>query len=489
MRSRQELQYAINASKQKIAALKNHLAFSQQQDSAQQDNNTSMSNNAESTQTLINNIKQQLQENEDKRAMQQQIIKNLNYSNQQLINRKYDLYGEAQNAGSLQAELESQKMALDIQVRDLADSLKKIDDEIADCRSTLQEKEPEPQYEIDGEYCINGIYHCQNHPPRQVCINEAEIERFRRHRQLTRQKLEELTEQRNHIQQEYDHISAQDSDVANQLTQLAARQDEIQSELSNILHQLNSNEDQLREAENVDNQLFSQNSYLESQLQQLLGDYDSLSAAMNNAYTSDQSASEQIRVQIDQEMDRLANLMYELETLPAETNRIFPTFSNAPNNIAFFASNDGNNTYASDAGGRDNAAEDGSANPSFGSKVQSAITEGLSEAALTAIALKQLMKERGTELVEQAISQSFRAMEGVILDEFGVQKEVREDLRELRRIFDTVKHGPERIEQAIERGIMNDDTAGAQRDLGEMTYEIQERVNTGAARTLHRKFF
>ncbi len=489
MRSRQELQYAVNASKQKIAALKNRLAFAQQQESAQQANNANVSNNAESTQALINDIKQQLQENEDKRAVQQQIITNLNDCNQRLINRKYDLYGEAQNLGSVQAELESQKMALDIQVRDLSDSLKKIDDEIAECYSSLQEKEPEPQFEIDGEYCINGIYHCQNHPPRQVCVNKDEIERFRRNRQLTRQELEELTKQRNHIQQEYDHVNAQDSDIANQLAQITARQDEIQSELSNILHELNSNEDQLREAENIDNQLLSQNNYLESQLQQLMSDYDNLSAAMNNTYSSDQSASEQIRMQIDQEMDRLANLMYEMETLPAETNRIFPTFFNAPNNMAFFGSNDGSNPYASDAGGRYNAAEDGSANPSIGSKVQSAITEGLSEAALTAIALKQLMKERGTELVEQAITQSFHAMEGVILDEFGVQKEVREDLRELRRIYDTVKQGPERIAQAIERGILNDDTAGAQQDLGEMTHEIQDKVNTGAARTLHRKFF
>lgn len=173
----------------------------------------------------------------------------------------------------------------------------------------LKKEKPQPTYRLDGEYCINNIYHCQNHPPRQLLTNKEELDFWDTQRIINTNKRQQLQRQLDEAnradrgsQADLDTLDAAIEDSKNQLQEINVECNYIDNQMKDNLAKqqaLNQDIEKDRIAENeIENrlrQLDSSVDYLASALGRFEQDVETAETNLAMA----QSEFEQLSSQLD----------------------------------------------------------------------------------------------------------------------------------------------------------------------------------------------
>lgn len=85
------------------------------------------------------------------------------------------------------------------QVENLQSRLEKIKQDISLYNYISNMPDPQPIYRIENERCINGIYHCKNHPPFQTLLNGEEINSKRQAKRNAQATIQSLSDEFNNV--------------------------------------------------------------------------------------------------------------------------------------------------------------------------------------------------------------------------------------------------------------------------------------------------
>jgi hypothetical protein len=135
------------------------------------------------------------------------------------------LYSQNDEEGVVSSD-KSKMASLKAKMHDLERNLK-------DIQSKTKMKPPEPKYEINNLYCMNGIYMCKNHPPQQVLVNGEEIKQYEANLKFYEGEEQKLMREFNKIKEAYEKLKAK----------LESDTDELQSattQLQQIISQKNA---------------------------------------------------------------------------------------------------------------------------------------------------------------------------------------------------------------------------------------------------------
>lgn len=160
--------------KNKVASLRDayNKAAAEQRDTA---------NKLSQEQNALSNLENQCLNFKVDRTHKEQELQSIDLQRDQINKHYHQSINELERANRLKDESESKLSHFKAQfnIQSIREQIGALNKKLQFYDNIIAQPEPEPQYELDGEYCINGIYHCQNHPPRQVLINEDAIKQHR----------------------------------------------------------------------------------------------------------------------------------------------------------------------------------------------------------------------------------------------------------------------------------------------------------------------
>lgn len=200
-----------------------------------------------------------------------------------------------------------------------ADNCNEIDRRIAELRGILQTPAPTPRYITDGLYCMNGIYMCKNHPPRQVLANGDEIEQYKQSMDHARSEIERLTGERSRWYDQYQNIRSKYDQCQREIQELDGEINKLQIELNNKENQLDSTRRHRIATEKAYEALINDDRYLSDQLLSTQNDASNISSEID---------------QLDQELQNI-----EMQLASSTQNSI----SNGPNPVYYIPQYMGNN--------------------------------------------------------------------------------------------------------------------------------------------------
>lgn len=116
--------------------------------------------------------------------------------------------------------------------------LHQLSQQISMVEASIRLPGPKPRMKTDGLYCENGIYMCENHPPRKVIINKKEIALYEEKLEKLRLQLQQLQEQHSQVQQEYNEIDAKLNELKAQYEAAKANSEEIKQQLDTLRLQI-----------------------------------------------------------------------------------------------------------------------------------------------------------------------------------------------------------------------------------------------------------
>ncbi len=245
-----DLERQMNAARDQAQKLKSQRSDAQQRQSEAQSRLTQIRNQ----QDQIKQQRTSLIKEKHSRQIQE---KDLKQQHEETLERK--------------AKIQSKLSSLSQKLMELRGKIDSFPFQIMRIQLLLATPAPHPQYQLDGLYCMNNIYMCKNHPPRQVIANQDEIYRYERTIAQAHADKARLEGERNQAESQYREMYAEYNRTKEEATaaqkeveQLESRKKEEQEAIKQVEEALskcdNDEQDLQNEEVQSQNQLYSSES-------------------------------------------------------------------------------------------------------------------------------------------------------------------------------------------------------------------------------------
>lgn len=251
------------------------------------------------------------------REEKQQTLSNLESQHKELNKQYQEILTKLKTA---QRNREEKERLLGVNPQSLKAQIDSLTQKIRVLDVIINAPEPKPQYKLDGEYCINNIYHCTNHPPRQVLTNGEQIAQHRKAVADARMQKTQLLAELEQLQQQYNKIIQNYSNLQLQIKIITQTCEQLEKNLQSLQQQIAENDELLTQTKQTCETLVKVETQISNQL----------SNARSNVYDLTGKLAE-----LDFDIRRLEKNLYddklELERLNnAEKERISQQISTQP---------------------------------------------------------------------------------------------------------------------------------------------------------------
>lgn len=169
---------------------------------------------------------------------------------------QYKINAKKEEASRLKKELEKLKLAQ----KELISQINKQND-------IISKPSPTPQYRIDREYCENGIYHCINHPPRQVLTNDYEIKQHQKNVEEAKNAKAALLKQLEKLEMEINRLQSQFSAIKTEVTRAELNYQRLQDQLTAKQNYMQEAQQRCKQDQTAYEKLLAQLTMLNSRLE------------------------------------------------------------------------------------------------------------------------------------------------------------------------------------------------------------------------------
>jgi chromosome segregation ATPase len=213
-------------------------------------------------------------------------------------------------------------------------------------QAILKQPEPEQKYVLDGEYCINNIYHCKNHPPRKVLTNGEEIAKYHRARTYAQEWIQRITEEIIKIENESAPLKYESENLTSRLEITNNEYEKMLTLMNSIQEQMQQNTQEIELFKLTYEYLLQEKSDLNfkiTQAQQTISEIKPEMIALETKLMNVESELETLRQELEQEQSSQASqkqiMLEEMadEEIRSEENSYFSKDQSEPTDFNLLA--------------------------------------------------------------------------------------------------------------------------------------------------------
>ncbi len=306
----------IKSLQEKITALQNeHDSVNQEKDN--------LSTQLYEVQDRVYSLESQYAGKVDEKDQKETELNRLQLEQYELEKQYQNIFSKSETAKKIKEEKE--RLLASINFAEIREKIEAIDRKINIYDMVIAKPAPKPEYRVDGEYCENGIYHCKNHPPRQVQTNQDDILQFRQSIANARLERENLRNERNQLEKEYDYWQNEYENLQADIQNATTTYEELQEQLEYLQSKIKEIKLRYQQAEQERNSLITE--------------AEQISISLSNARAVVYDITGEV-LKLEYELKNIQNNLWQSESerenlkSPYENN---PSFSNSQQNVDLLA--------------------------------------------------------------------------------------------------------------------------------------------------------
>ncbi len=179
--------FSTSAKQQELLTLKGRIRTLQQQEGVLREDikqqfqkNSQISQQLRELSTKLFDLKQAHSKKKSEGEVKLKSIEYLKMEHVKLAKELQHISKNTQEAKEIYSKKEFELKSVEVQRSKKREQIQELQNEINRLDGIVSSAKPVARYVIDGEYCVNGIHNCKNHPPRQILANNEEIRQHER---------------------------------------------------------------------------------------------------------------------------------------------------------------------------------------------------------------------------------------------------------------------------------------------------------------------